>query len=402
MSSFSGVGGMLRRGEPGFRRVGVAMFAAGAAIFALLYSPQAVLPQLSTAFRVTPAGAGLAMSLATAALAAAVIPAGALSERWGRGRVLVASVTLAALLGALLPFSPSYPVLLAVRALQGLAMAGMPATAMAYLADEVHPAWLAGAVGTFVAGNGLGGMTGRMLTGAATDLGGWRLGLGAVSALSVACAIAFALLLPAQRHALARRQDGGGLRRHLADPALRPLYLAGFVLMAGFVTVYNYLGYRLLRPPFDLSPTLVGLIFLTYLIGTAASALAGRLADRYGARLVLAGAVLLAMLAAATTTLDLLPAVLTGLALVTAGFFAAHAVASGWVGRLAHTGRRQAAGLYLFAYYAGSSLGGWVGGVVFERGGWSAATGWVVVMFAVALAPVVRRPRRSPYAFPAA
>jgi YNFM family putative membrane transporter len=384
----------MRRGEAGFTRVAVAMFAAGAAIFALLYSPQAVLPQLSTTFHVTPAGAGLAMSTATAALALAVIPASALSERWGRARVLVASVALAALLGVLLPLSPSYAALLGIRALQGLAMAGMPAVAMAYLADEIHPSALAGAVGTFIAGNGLGGLTGRMVAGVATDLGGWRLGLAAVSMLSVCCAVAFIVLLPAQRHGSVGRSGGrlgGALRQHLGDPGLRRLYLAGFVLMGGFVTIYNYLGYRLLRAPFALSPALVGLIFLAYLAGTVASAVAGRLADRHGARVVLAGSVLLAIVATLCTLPDSLPAVLAGLVLVTAGFFAAHAVASGRVSGLAATARGQAAGLYLFAYYAGSSLGGWVGGLVFERAGWTGTAAYVVAMFAIALTPTLRR-----------
>jgi YNFM family putative membrane transporter len=349
---------------------------------------QAVLPQLSAAFHVTPAGAGLAMSAPAAALAFAIIPASALSERWGRARVLITSVGLAALLGVLLPLSPTYAALLGLRTLQGFAMAGMPAVAMAYLADEIHPSALAGAVGTFVAGNGLGGLAGRMLAG---GVGGWRLGLAAVSALSVGCAIAFAVLLPAQRNPSVR--TGGALRRHLGNPALRRLYVAGFVLMGGFVTIYNYLSYRLLHPPFSLAPRLVGLIFLAYLAGTAASAWAGRLADRHGARVVLRGAVLLAALAAAVTLPDSLPAVLAGLVLVTAGFFAAHAVASGWVGRLAETARGQAAGMYLFAYYAGSSLGGWVGGLVFERAGWTATVGYVVAMFAAALLPTLRARR---------
>jgi YNFM family putative membrane transporter len=384
----------LRRGEAGFTRVAVAMFAAGAAVFALLYSAQAVLPQLSAAFHVSPARAGLSMSVATLAIAVAVIPASALSERWGRARVLLLSVGLAAMLGLLLPLSPNYQVLLAIRALQGIAIAGMPAVAMAYLADEIHPGALAGAVGTFIAGNGLGGLAGRLLASAATDLGGWRLGLSAVSVLSVGCAVAFALLLPAQRHR-SRDRSGGALRRHLGDPGLRRLYLAGFVLMGGFVTVYNYLGYRLLRPPFSLSPTLVGLIFFAYLAGTAASAVAGRLADRHGARAVLCGAVAVAVIAALLTLPDALPAVLTGLALITAGFFAAHAAASGWVGRLALTARGQAAGLYLFAYYAGSSLGGWVGGLIYERAGWTATIGYVVALFALALAPTLRQDPRD-------
>jgi predicted MFS family arabinose efflux permease len=365
------------------------MFAAGAAIFALLYSVQALLPQLATAFGVGPADAALAMSLATAAIALAVIPASALSERWGRSRVLVGSVVVAAVLGVLLPLSPDFAVLLAIRTLQGVAMAGMPAVAMAYLADEIHPSALAGAVGTFVAGNGLGGLAGRLLAGVATDAGGWRAGLAAVSGLSIGCAAAFWALLPAQRHG-ARVVVRGGLCRHLRDPALRRLYLAGFALSGGFVTVYNYLGFRLLGAPFHLSPALVGLIFLAYLAGTAASAAAGRLADRHGPPGVLAAAVVLAVLGVLATLPDWLPTVLVGLVLVTAGFFAGHAVAGGWVSRTADTARGQAAGLYLFAFYAGGSVGGWLGGLVFEHAGWTATALYVVALFAVGLAPVVR------------
>ena len=379
----------LLRGDVGFARIAVAMFAGGAAVFALLYGVQAVLPQLSVAFHVGPAQAGLSMSVATAAIALAVIPISGLSERWGRVRVLRLSVGLAAVLGLLLPLSPTFGALVADRVLQGVAIAGMPAVAMAYLADEIHPAALAGAVGTFIAGNGLGGLAGRLVASAVTDLGGWRFGLGAVSALSVGCAVAFALLLPPQRHST-RGPSVRAVRRHLADPGLRRLYLAGFVLMGGFVTVYNYLGYRLLRPPFSLSPTLVGLIFFAYLAGTAASAIAGRLADRHGSRSVLYGAVAVATVAALVTLPDALPAVLIGLGLVTAGFFGAHAAASGWVGQLAMTARGQAAGLYLCAYYAGSSVGGWVGGLLYERFGWTATVGYVVCLFAIALTPAIR------------
>lgn len=371
------------------------MFAAGAAIFALLYSVQALLPQISADFDVSPATAGLTMSVTTAALALAIVPASALSERWGRSRVLICAVTAAAVFGALQPFSPTFGILLMVRALQGVAMAGMPAVAMAYLADEIHPSALAGAVGTFVAGNGIGGLSGRILGGVISDVGGWRWGLGAVSLLSALCAAAFVALLRGLPAHPPSRSLGDGVRVHLRDPLLRRLFVAGFVLMGGFVTVYNYLGYRLLRPPFDLPPAAVGLIFLAYLAGTAASALAGRLADARGARVVLIGSVLVAIAAILLTVPDVLLTVLAGLVLVTVGFFAAHAVASGWVSRRAATARGQAAGVYLFAYYLGSSVGGWIGGLVFERGGWTTTALYVTAMFAVALLPTLRVPVRS-------
>jgi predicted MFS family arabinose efflux permease len=370
------------------------MFVSGAAIFAVLYGPQAVLPQLSAAFGVTPADAALSMSVATAALALAVIPVSALSERWGRVRIMMVSVAALVVLGLLVPFSPTYPALLALRALQGIAIAGLPAVSLAYLADEVEPGSLGGAVGTLIAGHSLGGLAGRMVTGVVADLGGWRMGLGAVALLALGCGVTFALLLPAQRHFRPAGISARGLLAtvagHLADPALRRLYVTAFALMGAFVTLYNFLGFRLLQPPFSLTPAVAGLVFLAYLGGTVSSAAAGRLADRYGRGCVLAAAVALAVTGALATVPDSLVAVLLGVLALTVGFFGAHAVASGWVGVLAQTHRAQASGLYLFAYYAGSSAAGWTGGLVYERAGWPVMVGYLTLLFTVALAPVLR------------
>jgi YNFM family putative membrane transporter len=381
----------LRRGEVAYRRVNVAMFLSGAAIFAVLYSAQAVLPQLSAAFDLPPATAALSMSVATAALALAVLPISALSERWGRVPVMSVSVAAVVVTGVLVPLSPNFGVLLVLRALQGVAVAGLPAVAVAYLADEVDPRALGGAVGMFIAGNGLGGLAGRMVAGVAADLGGWRAGLGAVAALALGCGAAFLGLLPAQRHfrpaPVSVRHVAASVRRHVGNPDLRRLYVAGFVLMGGFVTLYNYLGYRLIGPPFELPASLVGLVFLAYLGGTASSAVAGRVADRYGRHRVFTASVGLAIVAALVTLPDSLPAVLLGTLALTVGFFGAHSVASGWIGRLAGTDRAQASGLYLLAYYLGSSAGGWVGGLVYQHAGWTATVAYLVLLFAVALIP---------------
>jgi YNFM family putative membrane transporter len=388
----------LRRGASGYVRTSVAMFVSGAAIFAVLYGPQAVLPQLAASFGLTPAAAALSMSVATGALALAVIPISALSERWGRVRVMTVAVAALVVLGLLVPFSPTYPALLVLRALEGVAIAGLPAVSMAYLADEMDPRSLGSAVGTLIAGHSVGGLAGRLVAGWAAERGGWEAGLGAVAVLAAVCGLAFSLLLPAQRHFRSAPVSVGRLvgsvRAHLGDPALRRLYLTAFALMAAFVTLYNFLGFRLLAEPFALDPAVVGLVFLAYLAGTASSAAAGRCADRYGRGRVLAAAVVLATVAALATVPDSLVVVLAGVVALTAGFFAAHSVASGWVGRLARRDRAQASGLYLFAYYAGSSVGGWGGGMVYQHAGWPGTVGYLVLLFTAALAPVVPRWRR--------
>ncbi|AXG79909.1 MFS transporter [Streptomyces paludis] len=366
----------LAPGRPGYRRTSFALFAAGVATFALLYSTQALLPAISAGFGVTAGRASWTVSAATGALALFVLPLSALSERFGRRTMMTASLAVAVAVGLLVPFAPSIEWLVALRALQGAALAGVPASAMAYLAEEVRPKALIAAIGLFVAGNSVGGMSGRVVAGWVAQLWGWRAALGAVGLLAVGCAVVFRLLLPKARHFTPRSLSPRALARtvggHLSDPLLRRLYAIGGLFMVVFGAVYTALGYRLVEAPFNLPQGVIGSIFLVYLVGTVSSAAAGRLVARLGRR----GALYLAVSTTAAGLLlslaDTLVAVLLGLVLITAGFFAGHAVASAAVSRTATTGRAQASALYQSAYYLGSSAGGTLGAVAFHAGGWSA------------------------------
>jgi YNFM family putative membrane transporter len=374
-----------RRGSPGLRRVNLALFAAGLTTFMSLYCTQALLPPLSRVFGVSPAVSSLLVSLATGTLAIAVIPVSSLSERFGRTRVMVVSSVTAAVLGLLMPLSPSFPVLAAVRAAQGVALAGVPAVAMAYLADEVHPEALGGAMGRYIAGNSVGGLLGRLLPGFVTDLAGWRWALGVTAVTALVLTLVFWALLPRARFFRRSTAGGGPLAVHLADAGMRRLYLIAFVLMGAFVTVYNYLGYRLTADPFGLPQSLAALVFVLYLAGTVSSPAAGSLADRIGRRPVLLGACLVTAAGMSLTLPASLPVVGAGLLVMTMGFFAAHSVASGWVARRAATGKAQASALYLFCYYLGSSAGGSAGGLAYERGAWPATVAYTLILVTTAL-----------------
>jgi YNFM family putative membrane transporter len=374
-----------RRGSPGLRRVNLALFAAGLTTFMSLYCTQALLPALSHVFGVSPATSSLLVSLATGTLALAVVPVSSLSERFGRTRVMLVSSVIAAALGLLMPVSPSFPALAAIRAVQGIALAGVPAVAMAYLADEVHPEALGGAMGRYIAGNTVGGLLGRLVPGFVTDLAGWRWAFGVTALLSLLLTLAFWALLPRSRFFRRSAVGGGHLLRHLADPGMRRLYLVGLVLMGAFVTVYNYLGYRLIAAPFGLPQSLAALVFVMYLAGTFSSPAAGSLADRIGRRPVMLGACLVTAAGLLLTLPNSLPVVGVGLLVMTAGFFAAHSVASGWVGRRASAGKAQASALYLFCYYLGSSVGGSAGGLAYEHGRWPATVVYALLLVTSAL-----------------
>ncbi|MBM4484014.1 MFS transporter, partial [Rhodococcus hoagii] len=260
------------RGTREYRAVTVALFAAGLTTFVSMYSTQALLPALTDEFAVPPAVAALAVSVTTGMVALAIIPASALSGRFGRTRVMVASAAVSSVLGVLLPFSPTIEVLLIGRALQGVALAGIPAVAMAYLAEEIHTRDLGAAMGRYVAGTTIGGLVGRLVPSTVLDVASWRWAMEAASLLALALAVVMTRKLPPSRHFRPQRVSPrivlSNLGGHLRNPALALLFVLGFLLMGGFVSVYNFLGFRLLDAPFSLPEALVGLVFLLYLSGT--------------------------------------------------------------------------------------------------------------------------------------
>ncbi len=254
-------------------------------------------------------------------------------------------------------------------------------------------------MGLFIAGNTLGGMGGRLATAAISEFWGWRPALAALGAVSVACAAAFAFALPRERRAAPRAElvaMGPAIRMHCSDPGLRLLFALGFLLMGAFVTTYNYIGFRLAAPPFSLSQTAIGFVFVLYLLGTVASTVAGDLSGRFGRRKVILPSVALMPLGALATLSSDLWVTIFGVALVTVGFFAGHSIASSWIGLRAANARAQASALYLFFYYAGSSLAGWSGGWALSVAGWPGVAGFVALLTCLACAVALMLSRVPP------
>jgi YNFM family putative membrane transporter len=332
-----------------------------------------VLPQIAAEYGLGPGGASLAMSAATLALAVVVVPVAMLSERIGRRPVIVISVLLAGLLGVVLPFAPNYELFLVLRVLQGVAAAGVPAASMAYLADELNSKKLGGAMGAMIAGNSVGGMVGRLLSGTTVDWLGWRGSILLSGVIGLVAAFVVVFFLP---RAQARpKRAPRGMKAALTDPVLLSLYVVAVLMVGAFISFYNVAGFQLTGPSW-----LESLVFLFYAFGSTSAAFAGRLSDRLGRGRVL----LMTIGVVAVGTLASLVWVPLGLAIVTAGFFASHAIASSWVGARAPShARGHAAGLYLCGFYVGSSIGGTSGSTAYGEWGWGGLVlviiGWLAL-----------------------
>ncbi|HEY4071761.1 MAG TPA: MFS transporter [Herbaspirillum sp.] len=372
----------LVSGTGQYRRANWALFCAGFSTFSLLYCAQPLLPIFSTYFGVSPAHSSFSVSLTTGLLALSILIVGANAQRLPRKGLMGLSLLVSAVLTVLASTMPDWSHLLLLRALLGIALGGVPAVAMAYLAEEVHPDSLGLAMGLYVGGNAFGGMGGRVITGLIADFTSWRVAMAAIGVIGLIAAGLFMVLLPKSvrfvPHKTANlRSVSKGLTGHLTHGALLGLFAIAFLLMGGFVTIYNYAGYRLQAPPYNMSQALVGAIFTVYLVGIVASAWFGRLADRHGRIKMLTIGIALMLAGTLITLAHAVVWIVIGIAVLTFGFFAAHAVASGTVGQLARGNKAQAASLYLLAYYLGSSVLGSAGGSIFSYAGWGGVTAMV-------------------------
>ncbi|MEA0552110.1 MFS transporter [Lysinibacillus irui] len=378
----------IQKGTRAFHKTNWALFLAGFITFANLYITQPLLPTFADIFHVSPAMASLSLSVTTFALALSLIIVSSLSEAWGRKSLMTISIFAASILTLALAFSPNFETIIILRIFQGIVFAGLPAIAMAYLGEEMEPASLGVAMGLYISGNSVGGLSGRVIIGTITDHYNWHIGMIVLGGISLLVSVLFVWMLPSSKHFSARplqlKALAKTLYQHMKDPSMLCLYGISFVLMGSFVTLYNYIGFKLMAPPYNLSATIVGWIFVIYLVGTFSSAWFGSLADRYGRQRMLLLAIAI-MLAGSIVTLNgLLTLKIIGITVFTFGFFAAHSIASGWVSKRASHDKAQASSLYLFFYYFGSSVGGTVGGVFWVKYGWVGVIAMIALFLVIA------------------
>ncbi|MCU6601600.1 MFS transporter [Peribacillus frigoritolerans] len=375
-----------------FRKTILALFLGSFVTFADLYSTQPVIPVFAKQFGVSPAMASLTLSFATGTLALCLLLVSFFSENIDRKKIMGTALTLSALLSICVSFiQDDLYILIAIRAIQGAVLAGFPAIAMAYINEEFHPKSLGYVMGIYVSGSSIGGLAGRLIVGVLTDHFSWNIAIGSLGALSLIISLAFWWMLPPSQHAVRLRVSLSRIKtsliNNLRNNRLVLLFGMAFLLMGSFVTVYNFVGIPLMGPPYHLSQTLIGFIFIIYLVGTFSSTWMGKLADQYGRRGVLLIGIAIMLMGALLTLLDPLLLKIMGLALFTFGFFGAHSIASSWVGSLADKSEKaQASALYLLFYYAGSSIVGASGGLFLMKFGWGGVISAVSILILLAAA----------------
>ncbi len=380
----------IERGTPKFIRATQALFSSGLATFALLYCVQPILPVLSYDFGISPAQSSLALSVSTGLLAIGLIFTGPLSDAIGRKSVMLAALLLAAICTLICTVITSWSGILIMRAVIGLSLSGVVAAGMTYLSEEIHPNFITFSMGLYISGNAIGGMSGRLVTGLLADFASWRIGLTVIGVFALLAVGLLWRILPSSKHFCATspriRTLIFNFKLHWRDRGMLLLFLEGFLLMGSLVTIYNYIGYRLLIAPYHFNQAMISfLLSAVYVTGTYSSSKAGLLAMRFGLGSVLYFSISMMLAGILITDFTSIGIIFFGLMLFTSGFFAAHAVASSWLSMRAHHAKGQASSLYLFFYYLGSSLAGTIGGMLWNRYSWHAVVVFITAMLLIAL-----------------
>ncbi len=376
---------MIQSRSPAFWRATLALCLGAMMVFSNLYITQPLLPLIKDTFAVTPLQAGMTVSVSTLALGLCLLMFGPLSDAIGRRVVILSTLFLLMLTTFAAAFVTDYTLLLILRGLQGVFIAGLPAAAMAYMGEEFEPKALMLAVGLYIGANSLGGILGRVVSGLVADQWGWPSSFLALAMLDMVFLLLVLWLLPASRrfepsplrpHLMLR--DLGG---HLRNPIIVAACLVGGLNFFIFVNQYSYVTYLLADAPYSLSSDWLGLLFLTYLTGTLAAGFSGRLMPRRSQPLGMVIGVSILMAGSVITLIPHIYAIVVGFSLNATGFFFAHSMAIGWVTRHATRARASATSLYLAFYYAGATLGGFYLDPFWRWGGWpGVVTGSLLIL----------------------
>jgi predicted MFS family arabinose efflux permease len=289
-------------------------------------------------------------------------------------------------------FSTSLSAMIFWRAVQGLVLPPIFAVMVAYIGDELPQHEATTVAGIYSSGSSLGGFSGRLFVGLLADLVTWRAGFMALATIAFIGAIMVAFLLPHERKFVRSEglvSAGKQMLAHLRNKQLIATYAVGFGVLFNFITTFTYVSFYLAAPPFNLSASWLGAIFVVYVAGALLTPWTGWAVARFGRRRFTVRVIAIWVIGIALTLAPSLPLIIAGLAISSTCGLICQAISTGYVTVTAKAGRSSAVGLYVTSFYVGGSFGAPLGGLAWHLGGWPACVALVTAMLAIMSAIVI-------------
>lgn len=337
-----------------------------------LYSTQPVLSQLAQWSGQSPEHAAWTISATTFGVALCAPFAGAISDVFGRKRPMILALSILAISTLCCIFAPNFWALLALRLSQGMATPFVFSVAVAYIAEECADRAHVNSI--YVAGTAFGGFAGRLLSGLVTDAtGSWRLSFLANASLILMTLVITIVFLPFERNfspSKSVRASVSGLSQHLKDPAILASCFIAASLLFQQVSTFTFGSLHLMEPPFSLSATAIGFIFVVFLLPTALTPLSGKLILSKGRYATFVAVSFLTLSGLLISFFPVALAFVSGLAFSCVAVFMGQSCGTGFVGTHAVRNTSAAVGLYTFSYYFGGTLGAILPQNAYAQWGW--------------------------------
>lgn len=350
------------------------IFISGLSVFAQLYLFQPLLPLVSDYFNAGAGNSSLLVSSSTIGMAAGLFFFAFKADAYSRKKLMVFSLISSALLTFISAWIPNLSILIAIGFLKGFLVSGVSAVALAYLTEEVEIPSVALAISMYLSGNTIGGMSGRISTTILAGEYGWKTAVMIIGITCIILGLIFWEIFPSSRFFHPQKIDYSlkikQMRKFLSDPFLLSLYCIASLIMGAFVSIYNYLSFRLEAPPFSLSHYFIASIFLMYIFGVFGTMLTSYLSRYYEKRNILKYFILLMFVSLFFFFSQNIYLLIFGLALFTLCFFSAHTMASQMVAIRAKFGKSSATSIYWLFYYFGSSILGSGTGYLLHATSW--------------------------------
>ena len=366
---------MVSFGTPEYKRITLSLALGSFLVFSNLYLLQPMLPSFAAHFQISETQVNWLFAATTLALSFSLVPMAVLSESIGRKPVMMFGLFSIPAISALMLLGDSFLFLVVCRALIGVALAAFAAVAVAYMAEELDKHAFSMAIGTYIAANSLGGIAGRISGGLLADNFSIDVAIEVMMLVTLIGVVSVHYLLPKQKNftpsSSSLRYHNKAIIGHFKNQRVWFAMLIGGLNFALFVNLYSVMGFRLVSAPHNVPVGLASLIFVCYLGGTFSSRCAGHWSKRFSPILGMFLGSIVSMAGMWIAVIESIPAMLTGLLLISFGAFFTHTLAYGWVGQNATQAKATATALYLVHYYIGGSLGGFLLLYCWQNGAWS-------------------------------
>ncbi|MEH7889888.1 MFS transporter [Elizabethkingia meningoseptica] len=381
-----------------FRNIKLCIFLSGLSVFAQIYLFQPLLPMVSEHFQRSVGDSSLLVSSSTIGMALGLFFFAFKADDFSRKKLMVFSLLTSAILTIISVWIPSLPLLIAIGVIKGFVISGVSSVALAYLTEEVSVAIVGMAISMYISGNTIGGMSGRILATIIAGEMGWQKAVLIIGIESLLMGLIFWKFFPESRFFVPQKINFSRklkqMGKFISDPYMLRLYLIAALLMGVFVSVYNYLTFRLESPPFSLNHLFVAFIFLMYTFGVFGTMATSRLSQRFEQKYILRIFIITMLGGVCLLLSHNITLLIIGLALLTFSFFAVHTMASRLITLHAKEGKSSATSIYWLFYYFGSSILGSGTGYLLHATSW---TGFVtVLLLTVAISFLLTIRNRNP------